>query len=190
MIYFARISSQIHHANKLQEALLRHVQKYDNILVEDVDGLFSLIQEYAKQACRTYHRCAPQNATANRNYPDRTIRSINVGGLYTLTFHKVEGYYKEGGKITQTANFDQPKPEPAPPPVPTPEPVNEPVHDLPRLAIWKSREDDTPLRFEVLGKFHLQVQTRIQKGLIWAIYEDCFGAVWAEEFGGIKHKAF
>lgn len=178
MKYFARISSQLRPANRLQEYLLRLVQKFDNVLLDDPEELFRMVEQYAQQASRANHRCTPQKAGANRDFKTKEISSIGAGGLFTISLHKVTGTL-----APQTAET---KPAPALAPLPPPEPEPE-SQNQPRHAICTSREDDKPSRFVQLGEFAQSIQALLQSGKVWRMYQNGAGQVIAEEYGGNRH---
>jgi hypothetical protein len=189
--FFSRISYQTRPSNKLQQAILLQIERYDNILTQEPETLYTLIDGYTQQANRTHHRCTPMRADTNRTYPEKEISSISVSGLVTISLHKVVGTFPKV-KPEPVAEPAPPPPvvvAPAPPPVPPPAPVI--VETVkPRIAVLKGRDTDKIERFEFWDKFSKQVQTLLAEGRIWNIYLDNLQIAMAEEYGGKKHLAY
>ncbi|GAB3550568.1 hypothetical protein GCM10027577_29890 [Spirosoma fluminis] len=162
-------------ANRLQEYVLTFIKKVDNVLLNDPELLLKSVELYVKQACRAYPRCTKQEASPNRDYKTKELRSIGINGLVTLSILKVAGEFI-----------------PHPDAIPTPAPATAPPPDvapyLPRQAIQKSREDDTIVKFVYWEKFPVSIRVLLQEGKIWAMYENVLGQITAEEYGGKTHS--
>ncbi|QIP14738.1 hypothetical protein G8759_20015 [Spirosoma aureum] len=181
MNYFIRISHQNNPANRLQEYILKLVEKYDHLLCEDAETIFTQVEQLVSQANRAYPRCTAQKAQASHDHKSKTLNSFHVGGLFTMSVHKVAGQHPKP--------TDHPPAQPAQA-LPLSPAEEQPATSQPRQAILKSREDDTIIRLEFWNRFSSRTQTLLTKGVIWNIYYDASKNIVAEEFGGQIHPAF
>lgn len=186
MYYFARISNRYNPANRLQGYILEYIKRFDQIGLEEPEKLLERMQEFTRQANRAYPRCTAQACQPHRNHKTKALESISMSGVFTLTIFEIKGTFKANPTESE-------KPAEAPAPVqavPIAVTKTPPESDKPRQVIQKSREDDTPLKFEYWTMFAPAVQQLLKNGNIWAVYQSPKQIIVAEEFGGTTHVAY